>query len=70
MGLATAIDTKPNELFSLELSRSVKENHGTKILKISSPIFDSFSNLVAVLSAKQVQLNFCSYLTALTGEHL
>jgi hypothetical protein len=42
-------------LLSLELSRSVKENHGTKILKIATSLFDSpFSNLVAVLSATQV----------------
>lgn len=42
---------------SLELSRSVKENHGKPILKIATAIFNSsFSNLIATLSSQQVQL--------------
>lgn len=57
----TAATLTSSVLKSLELSRSVKENHGSKILKIATSLFDSqFSNLVAVLSATQVtsSLNF------------
>jgi hypothetical protein len=40
-----------------ELSRSIKENHGGKILKIAVPSIDSsFRNVVAVLSSTQVNI--------------
>ena len=40
-----------------ELSRSVKENHGGKVIKIAVPALDSsFRNIVAVLSAEQVNI--------------
>ena len=46
-----------SKLLSLELSRSYKENHGTKFLKICKPICDTFANLVAALSAKHVKMH-------------
>jgi hypothetical protein len=52
---ASTISPSPPLLGALELSRSVKENHGTKIKQIASPISSCyFSNLVAVLSTSQV----------------
>ena len=40
-----------------ELSRSIKENHGERILKVAVPLLDSsFRNVVAVLSCSQVNI--------------
>ena len=53
MGLVSSAN---DPLLSLELSRTVKENHASKIIKIAVPIPDSsFPTLVAILSANQVQ---------------
>lgn len=54
--IMTGLVAPESVLHSLELSRSVKENHGSKIIKIATSLFNSpFSNLVAVLSSTQVR---------------
>ncbi len=54
MKRAAEDDTTP---LVLELSRSIKENHGDKIPKIAVPALDSsFRNVVAVLSETQVNI--------------
>ena len=55
--VAAAEESTPTVLSSLELSRSVKENHGTRIKQIATANSNSsFSNLVAVLSSTQVRI--------------
>lgn len=52
-----SLDDGNESALRYELSRSVKENHGGKILKISVPsIGSSFRNIVAVLSSGQVNI--------------